>query len=190
MAKYKDIFDAVKNGGTLEDVRHFVEQEGADVNGIDSSVNRSVTELAFVFSKNPELIKYLVSQGADIESHLIFDAIDLPSGSLEIVKLFVEQEGIDVDHRDSGMFPLLLAAGGNNLEVAQYLVSKGADITMRSGAGLTALELAQNKGHAEMVAFLSAQKKKPPIKAIVKTVLIVIGVALFLGACGACLGIF
>jgi len=115
----------------------------------------------------------------------IFEAIIY--GTVEDVKYFVEQEGVNVNYRDSGMFPLLIAAGSNNIEAAKYLISKGADINMASSAtGLTPLQLAKEKGHTEMVNFLSEQKSKLSPMKIVRIVLIVAGIFILIWACSSC----
>jgi len=151
---FANIFDAARNG-TVEDVRYFVEQEKANVNAKENDSDSTVLRNALI-SENVEVIKYLVMKGANIAPDFLFDAVCMKNGSLEIVKLFVEN-GADVNYRDSGMFPLLIAAGGNNLEVAKFLVSKGADINMVSSlSGYTPLEVAKNKGNAEMVKYLAS----------------------------------
>jgi len=156
MSNYDDIHDAAEKG-TVEDVKYFVEQKGVNVNAIDNT-GHTVLQFALL-GRNAEIVQYLVSKGADIEPHWIFDAISLEKGSLETVKLFVEK-GVSVNHRDSGMFPLLLAAGANNIEVAKFLISKGADINMVSSmTGQTPLQLAESKGNMEMVNYLSSVNK-------------------------------
>jgi len=193
MSKFNTIFDAVSEG-TLEDVKYFVEMKGENVN-TKNHMDKTLIEWAFVIGKeNPEvanIIKYLLSKGANIESHWIFDAISMKneSNSIEIANLFI-QNGVSVNHRDSGMFPLLLAAGGNNVEVAKFLISKGADINMVSSTtGQTPLQLAVTKGNTEMINFLTEQKRKLTPMKIVKIVLIVAGILIFLRACGGCLGL-
>ena len=115
----------------------------------------------------------------------IFEAIIY--GTVEDVKYFVEKEGVSVNYRDSGMFPLLIAAGSNKIEAAKYLISKGAKINMASSVtGLTPLELAKEKGHTEMVIFLSKQKPILSQMKIVKIALIVIGIFIFIWACSSC----
>jgi ankyrin repeat protein len=186
MSNYDNIHDAAWKG-TVEDVKYFVEQKGVNVNAKDNT-GHTVIQFALL-GGNAEIVQYLVSKGADIEPHWIFDAISLEKGSLETVKLFVEN-GVSVNHRDSGMFPLLLAAGTNNIEVAKFLISKGADINMASSmTGQTPLQLAESKGNMEMIDFLTEQKRKLSPMKIVKIVLIVAGILIFLRACAGCLGI-
>ena len=53
MSTYVDIFDAVQKG-TLEDVKHFVEKEGINVN--TKKYDRPVLDYAWL-GKNAEIIK-------------------------------------------------------------------------------------------------------------------------------------
>lgn len=157
MTKYENIFDAAKEG-TVEDVKYFVEQEGVSVNARDSG-DYSVLEFAWL-GENADVIKYLVSKGGNVEQDRIIDAAGMKKGSVEIIKLLLKK-GFNVNQRDSGMFPLLIAAGTNNIEAAKFLLSKGADINMASSVtGLTPLQLAKEKGHTEMVNLLTKQKRK------------------------------
>jgi len=178
MAKYNDVFEAAEKG-TLEDVKYFIEQEGVDVNAKSSS-EHSVLEFAWL-GKNAEIIKYLILKGGDIERYWIIDAATLEKGSTELIQLFLDR-GIGVNYRDSGMFPLLLAAGTNNIEAARYLLLKGADINMESSAtGLTPLQLAKKNGHTEMVNFLTEQMDKTSIGLCVLSLIIpLVGIILFL----------
>ena len=186
MPRYDNIFEAAEKG-TVEDVKYFVEQKGVNVN-IKDSTNHTILECALVLGKNAEIIKYLISKGADIEPHWIFSAIGMGEGSLETVKLFIEK-GVNVNHRDSGMFPLLLAAGENDIEVAKYLISKGADLNMASSTtGQTPIQLAVTKGNTEMVNFLNEQKRKITPKKVIGIAIQVIVILVLLRACAACLG--
>jgi uncharacterized protein len=176
MTKYKNIFDAAKEG-TVEDVKYFVEQKGVSVNA--KNPDYSVLEFAWL-GENVEVIKYLALRGGDIEPYRIIDAAGMKKSSVEILQLLIDK-GFDVNHRDSGLFPLLLAAGTNNIEAAKFLLSKGADINMASSmTGLTPLQLAIEKGHTEMINFLFKQHRKLSPKKIVKIVLIVVGILIFI----------
>jgi len=168
MLKYEDIFDAAEKG-SVEDVKYFVEQEGVSVNAIRS--DHTVLDYAFL-GENVEVIKYLVSKGCNIEPpYLIIDAAGMKRGSVETLQLLIDK-GCNVNYRDSGMFPLLIAAGTNNIDTAKFLLSKGADINMVSSVtGLTPLQLAKEKGNTEMVdlldKFLTEQEsKRLPMKIV------------------------
>jgi len=156
LGNHKDIFSAVGHG-TLEDVRYFVEQKRADVNAVKD--NHTVLEYALVIGKNPEVIKYIVSRGATIDPDLLLDATQMEKDSLKIVKLFVEN-GISVNYRDGlGLTPLHMSAKNKDIEVAKYLISKGADINAKTySKGITPLQLAEEHGNSELVKYLSELK--------------------------------
>ena len=73
-----------------------------------------------------EVVKYLVSQGADIKTRDNY-AVRWASrnGHLEVVKYLVSQ-GADIKTRDN--YAVIWASRNRHLEVIKYLVSQGADI--------------------------------------------------------------
>lgn len=177
MATYNDVFEAAEKG-TVEDVKYFIEQQGIDVNA-SSSTGHTVIEFAWL-SDNFEVIKYLASKGSNIEPYRIIDAAGMKRNSVETIQ-FLLDKGFDVNYRDSGMFPLLIAAGTNNIEAAKFLLSKGADLNMESSAtGLTALQNAEEHGFTEMVNFLSTQGKGSIGFGILSFLIPLIGLILYL----------
>ena len=183
MSKYDNIFDAAGKG-CLEDIDYFVEQKDIDV---DEKCKMGYTPIEYaLLNENVEAIKYLVSEGAAIQPHWLIKAAGLKKGSLEIVKLFVEN-GIDVNYRDSGICPLHIAASNKDIEVGKFLISKGADINSIAGSGYTPLQLAKKHGNTELVKYISEHKRKLIPMKIVKTTLIVIGILIFLWACFECM---
>ena len=61
----------------------------------------------------------------------IFEAAE--KGTIEDVKYFIEEKGIDVNVKDKDKYtPLHHAVNEANLEVVQFLVSKGADVNART----------------------------------------------------------
>jgi ankyrin repeat protein len=78
----------------------------------------------------------------------------LANGHAEIAALLIER-GADVEARASaGWAPLLYAAYNNLPETARLLLARGADPARTSPEGKTALQVAEEKGHAEVVAVL------------------------------------
>ena len=79
-------------------------------------------------ASNPKILKYLISQGADV------NALD----SL------------------MGFTPLSMARG--NIELVKILISKGADVNAKSKNGLSFLDSAIDDGDIELVKFLFLKK--------------------------------
>jgi hypothetical protein len=67
----------------------------------------------------------------------------VPDGWVPAVKYLVEELGADVNARDlNGYAPLHHAAARGDNELIQYLVSKGADVTLVSRSGQTTVDMA------------------------------------------------
>lgn len=62
-------------------------------------------------------------------------------GDLATVKKFIEY-GADINERSNDMTPLMIAARYNNVEIVEYLLSKGADVNFKNESGMTALKCA------------------------------------------------
>ena len=86
-------------------------------------------------------------------------------GDLELVKYLVETMHMGVNYADTGYLSsgntaLNLAAVGNHVDVASYLLARGADVHGRDrssvleGVGLTAMHYAAAYGNLEMAVFL------------------------------------
>lgn len=76
-------------------------------------------------------------------------------GNLAEVKRLVEQEKIDVDSKCIlGLTPLAWASIGGHLDVATYLVSKGAWVNAADSHSITPLHRACRWGHVGVVEFL------------------------------------
>ena len=88
------------------------------------------------------------TEGAFIEAAL--------ADNLEVVRLFV-QAGMSVNATDDGVGRTVLqyaAWGGGSLELVEYLVGQGADVTAKDTGGYTALHLAEEEGRLAVVKYL------------------------------------
>ena len=65
--------------------------------------------------------------------------------------------GMGVNPKDAGTTPLIVAAGGNCVEVVGLLLDRGADLNAKDSDGWTALIKASAGGHAEVVRVLLAK---------------------------------
>lgn len=84
-------------------------------------------------------------------------------GQMERVKYLLKQ-GADINSRapSSGNVPaggtaLILAVGNEQLEIVRYLISQGADVNIADKGGGTAIIYASWKGNADIVALLIAE---------------------------------
>jgi ankyrin repeat protein len=84
------------------------------------------------------------------------------NGHSEVVKSLLEAKA-EVDSKDNeyGQTPLIWAAVNGILEVVKSLLEAKADVDAKDKDGKTALELAQGKGHKDVVELL---KKRTTIK--------------------------
>lgn len=109
-------------------------------------------------------VKEALKNGADInaryeDSPALIDAVNW--GNVEIVKYLVEN-GADIENMNNiyGNTALMRTADTMYveseicIEIAQYLLEKGANINAKTRNGWTALMYASCKGHFDMVKFL------------------------------------
>lgn len=102
---------------------------GADINAaLSDSGADGLSALLFAANKEmPELLRYLVSKGAD------------------------------VNHQEAaGQTALMRAAGENDLESVRILIQAGADPDIESNEGKTALSIAREKENAEVAEYLGS----------------------------------
>lgn len=127
-----------------------------------------------------EIVKLLIKHGADIsrknrddktpldlvreEDHefasdllrgnaALLDAAK--NGNLSRVQRLVTSDNINCrDAQGRNSTPLHLAAGYNNIEVAEYLLENGADVNARDKGGLIPLHNASSYGHLDIAALL------------------------------------
>ena len=133
---------------------------------VDAKDNDGLTPLgASVKMNSAEIAKILLSKGANPNSKdstglTPFDMAIL-YGKVDIVNVLLSH-GIDINSKDEfNLTPLHKAAvsrntaGGKNIEIAKLLVSKRANISAKSPAGETPLDLARKAGDTIMVQYLS-----------------------------------
>ena|GEM_PF-2038689 len=170
---FKDIAEAAAQG-TPDDVRHFLD-EGGDVNGtypysyayttgIQSRTvvqNRTLLHHAVEHNPNVEVIKFLVSRGADLNAKhsdgggTMLHCAAWNNTNAEVLKYLISQ-GADINAiQYNYMTPLHSAASNNtNIEVLQYLISQGADVNASNGI-VSPLSLAsQRNANAEILKHL------------------------------------
>ena len=143
--------------GHSETVRTLLCLPEVDVN---QSHNRGFTSLhCAVLKKHSDVVQLLIDAGADIEVNRdrispLRCACDV--GELDIVQMLVEA-GAGVRATDNeGNTCLILAAQKGHTETVRYLVGlPEVDVNHRNVSGLTALQHASHKQHADVVQILS-----------------------------------
>ena len=107
--------------------------------------------------KSDDVIAYLISNKAtDVdlsnkygETPLMIASIE---GNLPVVKTLIEQKNAKIDH--IGWTPLHYACSRGHLDVARYLISKGAIVDAKSPGNTTPLMMAVQSGNEELIKLL------------------------------------
>jgi len=168
MRLHTDIFSAAKKG-TVDDVRYFVEKRNIKANEKDDSGWTPLHE-ATQNNANVEVLKYLVSQKADVTAKdnnygatpLFFAAME---GKKENIKCLVEL-GSDINAEDRKKHtPIFFAAGSGDLASIEYLATHGADVNARSNEGLTPIFFAAADGKVATLECLKKLGAKIDVKA-------------------------
>ncbi len=99
--------------------------------------------------------------GASHHDPLDYKAVDAAAegGDLETLKGILKRDPTLLQSKDWGnLRPLNLAILHNHKEVAEYLLSQGADVNAKTSTGITPLHEAAQNGNREIVELLLAQK--------------------------------
>ena len=132
-------------------------EHGANINECDQNGNTVLHSLAR-FGENIECTKLLIEKGVDVNQANkygqtpIFNAIKY--SNVECLSYLIDK-GATLNHED--MFnetPLLLAVNSNNPELVKILVSRGADKDYRNKNGVSALDVALQKGSTQVARVL------------------------------------
>lgn len=115
-------------------------KKGANVNIESKAGYTALRYAAHNDSKNPSLLRYLVSKGAEINDQNVplIDAVQ--SGNVQKVKFLIEN-GADINKRRpiNGLSPLFEAGFDANYEMTTYLIENGADVNIENFDGQSAL---------------------------------------------------
>ena len=134
-------------------------RDGGNVNE-KSETGESVLAYALRYRCDGDIIELLIESGADIkdtdnEGVSIFD-MAITYDNLELVKRFVEEGVYDVNatSRRSGFTPLMCAVCYGRVEVAKYLLEKGANPDAKESQGLSAKDFARKVNKKTMIELL------------------------------------
>ncbi|CAN5785932.1 hypothetical protein BH09VER1_BH09VER1_18280 [soil metagenome] len=133
--------------------------KGLDVNERAQDGNTPVAIAAMVGKL--ELVKRLVEAGADVNAQIAgnYTVLRRAMGSRNVEVLeYLISKGARVNELfpGGGGNPLMVAAGGGEVEVAKLFLDHGADAKMRAKDGKDALILAAQRGHDEVITLLVA----------------------------------
>jgi hypothetical protein len=141
-------------------VRYLVDC-GADINAVGGWCESALTQA--LNYNNQEMVKFLVSHGADVNIEVNIDENETRSRPLHqaifhkkaaMVELLISL-GANLDLIDScGDTPLHTAVWENNREVCSVLLKAGANINQTDYNGETPLQTALRNDNAEMAEFL------------------------------------
>ena len=122
---------------------------------------RNATPLMYAAKEgNKEVVKYLLSKGADIDSKVSENGTPLIfaiKNNKDDVAKFLIENGADVNRKQvtyDAPAPLHYAVINNNLPMAELLISKGADVDIKDHYLHTPLIYAVQRNFKEMADFL------------------------------------
>jgi ankyrin repeat protein len=106
-------------------------------------------------NNSTELIKYLISKGADVEKVSIYGKpINWAAGSsnVEAMKVLLENNAnANGDTTCPAPAPLVLAIDFGNIDMYDLLLSNGADANVKDPHGYSTLHVAAEKGNLQIV---------------------------------------
>jgi uncharacterized protein len=116
------------------------------------------------FFGQPAAVNALIAAGADVnaaaKNPLKVAALHaaVAGGKLDIVKAVLEAGGDPNAQQQSGFRPIHEAGTKANRALAELLLTHGADPSLANDAGVNAIDLAREKGHAEFADWLASKK--------------------------------
>lgn len=118
--------------------------------GCQCAVRGDLNKLKDLIKKNPAITTAIeASSGARIAECAVIGK------NIKVVKYLVEELKFDVNSLDKSSGTLLhFCAIADDVEIAKYLISKGAKINIQDSTGQTALHVASTMGSDNMVSFL------------------------------------
>ncbi|RDH39931.1 MAG: hypothetical protein CFE62_006395, partial [Candidatus Aquirickettsiella gammari] len=143
----------------LHVVKYLINEQGLDVNTPNRLSGQIPLHLAAT-SGRLEIIKYLISQGADLSAadNIGDSTMDktIKAGHLHVVKYLINEQGLDVNtpNRLSGQIPLHLAADSGRLDIIRYLLDQGADLSTTDTISESPLDKAIKTNRLNTVSYL------------------------------------
>jgi ankyrin repeat protein len=155
------LYDAARTGKT--DVVRRLLKQGADVN-LGLETGWTPLHAACYYNK-PSIARLLLEFNPNLETPITHDGYRplhkaAESGSVEVVKLLVDN-GADIEARSNGLAtPLWVAANRNRRSAVRFLLDQKAQIEAADKFNNTPLHGAVNAGHCQLVRELLADGAK------------------------------
>ncbi|XP_067670153.1 ankyrin repeat domain-containing protein 2-like isoform X2 [Haliotis asinina] len=146
--------------GDLDRVRYLLSQCKEDIARKDA-VGRTPLMTA-AFGGHRELFDFLLGEGADV-SVLDNNGCSIlhwscRGGNIEMVEYILSMEGMGVNNKGTGgTTPVVSAAWRGHKHVVEFLVSRGADMSVVDDLGETILHWTAQGGNVEMVKYILSQ---------------------------------
>ncbi|XP_071095477.1 putative ankyrin repeat protein RF_0381 [Haliotis cracherodii] len=146
-------------GGNVPIVKYVLEQNVTDINSRRRDGSTAAT-LA-VFKGHGDVFNLLVKKGADLtlfdDKGSTFVDLAIRGGNTEIVEYVLQQNSVDINRKHCGLTPVMLAAVNGKLDVFNFLVQKGADLSIKHADYETILHMACKGGNTEIVKYALEQ---------------------------------
>ncbi len=138
------LLHASARNSNIEVVKYLIDK-GIDINTIDNNGRTPLHEAAR--NQKVEVAKYLVEKGADIHAKDNRGGTPLCSAVMVIYMTRISSQ-------KGKMEQIVETFNINNVEVAKYLIEKGADINTKDNNGWTPLHLATTNPNVEVVKYV------------------------------------
>lgn len=156
MSQISALHDAI-NKGELEEVRRLVEG-GACVNQLHGMKGTALC--AAIAASEQSIAEYLIDVGCDVNA-LDYDGeppliLALRKECFSVVKSLIDESKCDVNNVDpvTKKSALCIAAENGNFDVVNWLVTVGADMSLKDNVQNTALHISVLKKHYDIMKFL------------------------------------
>lgn len=153
-----DIFEASALG-SVDRITALLKEDPSRVSGYAADGFYPVGLAAFF--GHLDAVRALIAAGADVHAAarnpFKVQAVHAAAASrnLDIVRAVLEAGADPNVPQQQGFLPLHESAGSGNREMAELLVKHGANPRLANEAGKTSIDLANEKGHPELAAWLT-----------------------------------
>jgi len=135
---YLKVKEAIKGGADLNQMVEISEDEFSPILFYALRCRVSL-DLIVLLIENGADYKYLTDDGVGVlDEAVIF-------GNIEVIKYLVDNMNMNIDKTDrkSGMTPFMQACCYGDMELIQYIYSKGIDLYYKDGAGMNCFDYAK-----------------------------------------------